>query len=57
MEVRMHGDFAAVASYLNGTITMPATVYEGPFSFTSAWIKDGGRWKMIQFHFSPLDPK
>ncbi len=57
LTVRIHENSAAVACYFDGTITMgPETVYMGPFRFTSAWVRSAGGWKMVQFHFSPLDP-
>ena len=57
LTVRVHGDFAAVACYFVGTITFASgDVISGPWRFTAAMIKDGGTWKGIQYHFSPLDP-
>lgn len=44
----------AVAS-IEGTITLPGgDVQEGPWQYSETRILEEGRWKVVQYHFSPL---
>jgi hypothetical protein len=56
--VKVHGDFATIACYLEGEIQLsPESVLSGAFRYTGTLVNDGGTWKTVQYHFSPLDPK
>jgi ketosteroid isomerase-like protein len=56
--IRVHGNAAVAAAYFSGTITLPGgEVLHGPWRYTETRILDGGRWKLVQWHFSKLDPQ
>ena len=55
LTIKVHGDVAVVACYLEGEIQMnPEEVISGPFRFTATLVKDGDSWKSVQYHFSEL---
>ena len=56
--IRVHGNAAVAAAYFSGTITLPGgQILLGPWRYTETRIRDGGRWKIAQWHFSKLDPQ
>ena len=56
--IEVYGNTAAVASYVDGTVmTTKKKQYTGPWRFTETLVRDGGRWKAIQWHFSRLAPQ
>ena len=55
--VRVYGNFAVAAAYMVGTIALsPDQVLAGTWRYTEARVKDEGEWKIVQWHFSALDP-
>ena len=56
--IRIYGNSAVAAAYFTGTITLPGgSQLQGPWRYTETRIRDGGRWKIAQWHFSKLDPQ
>ncbi len=55
MEVRVYGNAAVVTGYLTGTNTAPdGTVIQTREQRTGVLIKQGGQWKEVHRHASPL---
>ena len=54
--VRVYGNLTAVAtSYAVGTITRPnGTTGQVNIRITMVWVKQGGQWKVVHRHHSPL---
>lgn len=57
VDVMMFGDGVAVAAaILEGSVTLPGgAVQEGSWRYTETRVKEGGMWKVLQYHFSPLE--
>ena len=46
---------ALAVAIVEGTITLPGgTTQEGSWRYSETRVKEGGIWKVIQYHFSPL---
>jgi ketosteroid isomerase-like protein len=56
VDIMMIGETAAVAvAIVEGAITMPGgAVQEGSWRYSETRVKEGGVWKVVQYHFSPL---
>ncbi len=56
MEVRVYGNAAVVTGYLTGTNTAPDGTLNQRYmeQRTGVWIKQGGQWKEVHRHTSPL---
>ncbi len=55
MEVRVYGNTAVVTGYLTGTRTQPdGTVIQMRDRRTGVFVKQGGQWKEVHHHQSPL---
>ncbi len=55
LEVKVYGNAAVVAGYNVGTRTLPgATAEQVREQRTEVWIKQGGQWKQVHRHQSPL---
>ena len=58
IEVKIYGNAAVVTGYLTGTNTAPdGTVNQQRQQRTGVWIKQGGQWKEVHRHSSPLLPQ
>ena len=58
MEVKVYGNAAVVTGYLTGTNTAPdGTVTQTRERRTGVLIKQGGQWKEVHRHASPLFPR
>ncbi len=58
MEVKVYGNAAVVTGYLTGTDTAPdGTVTQVREQRTGVLIKQGGQWKEVHRHSSPLLPQ
>ncbi len=58
MDVRVYGNTAVVTGYLTGTNTAPdGTVTQTRERRTGVLIKQGGQWKEVHRHASPLFPQ
>ena len=57
-EVRVFGDlFAVESSYTTGSSTSPSgTVTRHRNRATRIWVKQGGQWKIVHQHYSPMQP-
>ena len=56
LEVRVYGNTAVTTSYTVGTITNPdGTTSPINLQRTGVWIKQGGEWKEVHHHRSPLN--
>ena len=56
--IRVYGNVAVAAAYFSGTITLPGgQQLAGPWRYTETRIRDAGKWKIAQWHFSRLDPQ
>lgn len=56
--IHVYSNAAVAAAYFSGTITLPGgQLLLGPWRYTETRIRDGGRWKIAQWHFSKLDPQ
>ena len=57
LEAKVFGGNAAIATYYTGGIvTNPAggSVEGGSFRATMVWTKEGGEWRIVHLHISPL---
>jgi ketosteroid isomerase-like protein len=56
--IRVYGNVAVAAAYFSGTITLPGgQQLAGPWRYTETRIRDAGKWKIAQWHFSRQDPQ
>lgn len=57
VEIMMVDDGVAVAvAILEGSVTLPGgTPQEGTWRYSETRINEGGVWKVLQYHFSPLE--
>ena len=56
LEVRIYGNTAVTTSYTVGTITNPdGTTSPINQQRTGVWVKQGGQWKEVHHHRSPLN--
>ena len=57
IDVRVYGNAAVVSGYKTGSITWPSgNKTAGNIRFSEVWIKQGGQWKTVHGHASPLEP-
>lgn len=57
LEVKVYGNTAVAAFYLDGSATWPGGItVHGPLQVTEVWVKQGGKWKEAHHHDSPLAP-
>ncbi len=55
VEVSVYGDTAVTTSYAVGTVTQPnGTAVQANNRLTTVWVKQGGQWKEVHRHLSPL---
>lgn len=55
LDVRMVGGVALSTAYLDGSITLPGgAARNGTWRYTDARVREGGVWKVVQYHFSDL---
>lgn len=55
IRIRVYGNTAVTAAYIHGTVRSPSGWVEaGPWRYSEARIRDQGKWKILQMHFSPL---
>ena len=53
--VKIYGNTAVATGYIEGRITLPdGIINETRARFTEVWIKQGGKWKRVHIHSSPL---
>lgn len=56
LDVKVYGSTSVAVGLLEGTLTLP-----GGFELSGVWrysetrIRDGGAWKIVQFHISPRE--
>jgi ketosteroid isomerase-like protein len=56
LEVHVYGSTSVAAGYLSGTLTLPGgTTLPGTWRYTETRIREAGIWKVVQFHFSPMN--
>jgi hypothetical protein len=57
VDIMMAGEGVAVAvAILEGSVTLPGgTVQEGSWRYSETRVYEGGVWKVVQYHFSPLE--
>ena len=57
LTARVHGNSAVSSGLLVGSIHLPdGTDLNTTLRNTGSWVKDGGKWKLTQFHSSDLKP-
>ncbi len=55
IEVRVLGDVAIAVAYAEGSLTLPGGEPEaGTWRYSETRIREGGTWKIVQYHFSKL---
>ena len=55
LEISVYGDTAVTTNYGVGTVTQPnGTVVQLNNRITRVWIKQGGQWKQVHQHLSPV---
>ncbi len=55
VEVSVYGDTAVTTSYAVGTVTQPnGTTGRANNRLTTVWVKQGGQWKEVHRHLSPV---
>ncbi len=55
LEISVYGDTAVTTNYGVGTITQPdGTVNPDSNRITRVWVKQGGQWKFVHVHLSPV---
>jgi len=58
LEVTVYGNTAVTTGYVVGTTTQPdGTTNQVRLLRTTVLIKQGGQWKQVHFHVSPLFPQ
>ncbi len=58
LDVKVYGNAAVVTGYMLGTNTAPdGTVIQSRQQRTGMWIEQGGQWKEVHRHSSPLLPQ
>jgi ketosteroid isomerase-like protein len=56
LEIAVFGNTAIATGYNEGTVTQPdGEVTEEISRFSEIWIKEGGSWKRVHIHSSPLE--
>lgn len=57
IDIMIAGEGVAVAvALLEGSVTLPGgTVQEGSWRYSETRVNEGGVWKVVQYHFSPLE--
>jgi ketosteroid isomerase-like protein len=56
LSVKIYGSTAVATGYTEGTATLPdGTVNQIRARFTEVWTKQGGKWKRVHIHSSPLN--
>jgi uncharacterized protein (TIGR02246 family) len=56
VDIRIFGDVAVTTAYADGSLTLPGgAVQNGTWRYTEVRVREGGTWKIVQYHFSPLD--
>jgi hypothetical protein len=57
IDIMIAGQGVAVAvAILEGSVTLPGgTVQEGSWRYSETRISESGVWKVVQYHFSPLE--
>ncbi|MDH3456274.1 MAG: nuclear transport factor 2 family protein [Gemmatimonadota bacterium] len=54
-DIKVLGDVAIAVAYLDGTLTLPGGEAEtGSWRYSETRVRDGGRWKIAQYHFSKV---
>ncbi len=57
VDVKIYGNTAVITAYFVGTITWPGgDMQQGSWRFSEVRIRQGGKWKVAHYHFSPLAP-
>ncbi len=55
LEISVYGDTAVTTNYGMGTVTQPdGTVNPSNNRISRVWVKQGGQWKQVHQHFSPM---
>ena len=55
LEISVYGDTAVTTSYAVGTVTQPnGTTVQVNNRLTTVWVKQGGQWKEVHRHLSPM---
>ncbi len=55
LEISVYGDTAVTTNYGMGTVTQPdGTVNPSNNRISRVWVKQGGQWKQVHQHFSPV---
>jgi len=55
IDVKLYGNVAVGVAYLDGSITLPGgAVREGTWRYSETRVKDGGTWKVVQYHISQM---
>lgn len=56
--IAVYGNTAVSAAYMVGSIDpgFEGETVQGTWRYTETRIKEGGVWKIVQYHFSPLTP-
>ena len=55
LDVKIYGNTAVATGYIEGSITsQDGTIDQTTLRFTEVWIKQGGKWKRVHIHSSPL---
>jgi ketosteroid isomerase-like protein len=57
MKVRVHGDTAVVTGKTHTKGVCGGKPFDFQFQFTDAFVKDGGRWRLLAGHVSKLPAK
>ena len=54
-DIRVYGNTAVVTMYGVGTVTLPSgNNAQANNRITRVWVKQGGQWKMVHAHLSPV---
>lgn len=56
IDVKVYGNAAVSVAYADGTITLPGgATQSGTWRYSETRIREGGVWKIVQYHFSKLE--
>ena len=53
LDVQVYGETSVSVAYLDGSLTLPGgAVQPGTWRYTETRVRDGGTWRVVQYHFS-----
>ena len=55
LDTTLYGEAAVTVAFLEGSLTLPGgNVQPGTWRYTETRVREGGVWKVVQYHFSEM---